>query len=328
MSATLDAELFCSFFGGAPVLNVPGRTFPVAVYHLEDLLEGTGHVIEEGSRYATSNDYGRKGSTVSLEISTRGGEKRKEVHSLESGGVHLVDVSDDYAGYKMSTRRYVFWWSCPFQLYGGLPHQHQICFFRSLDRVNEEIINYDLLEDLLVLLLVQPEKNGVLLPPEGGTTSDISNGHVLIFLPGLGEIKSLTQILSGNRNLGDKEKFDIIPMHSTLSPQDQRRAFLKPKKGCRKIILATNIAETSVTIPGVVVVIDSGRMREVRVDKRTSTSKLITDWCSRANAKQRAGRAGRIQPGICLKLYSSRTSSAVMKEASQPGTFELTVSGY
>jgi len=109
MSATLDAELFCSFFGGAPVLNVPGRTFPVAVYHLEDLLEGTGHIIEEGSRYAIRNQYG-KGATASVEISTRGGEKRKEVHSLESGGVHLADVSDDYPEYKMSTRRYATLW--------------------------------------------------------------------------------------------------------------------------------------------------------------------------------------------------------------------------
>ena len=107
MSATLDANLFCSFFGGAPVLNVPGRTFPVAVYHLEDLLEATGHIIEEESRYASRDEH-RKGATATIEISTRGGEKRREVHSLENGGVHLADASDDYPGYKMATRRYAF----------------------------------------------------------------------------------------------------------------------------------------------------------------------------------------------------------------------------
>ena len=184
-----------------------------------------------------------------------------------------------------------------------------------MDRVNEEIINYDLIEDVLLILLVNPERNESLLPPEG---ADLSEGAVLIFLPGFGEIRTLTERLEGSRSLGNKQRFDIIPMHSTLSPQDQRRAFIKPKKGCRKIILSTNIAETSVTIPDVVAVIDAGRVREVRVDKRTSTSRLVTDWCSRASAKQRAGRAGRVQPGICLKLYSSLTVSQVMKEAAQP----------
>ena len=97
-----------------------------------------------------------------------------------------------------------------------------------MDRVNEEIINYDLIEDVLLMLLVQPERNETLLPPEGAS---LSEGAVLVFLPGLGEIRAVTEMLGGNRSLGNKQKFDVIPMHSTLSPQDQRRAFLKPKKG-------------------------------------------------------------------------------------------------
>lgn len=112
------------------------------------------------------------------------------------------------------------------------PSQRANC--RSMDRVNEEIINYELIEDILRLLLVEPEKNEVLVPPKG---SHISDGSVLIFLPGKGEILSLTNSLQANRVLGNKDRFEIIPLHSTLSPQDQRRAFTKPKKGCRKIIL-------------------------------------------------------------------------------------------
>ena len=118
-----------------------------------------------------------------------------------------------------------------------------------MERVNEEVINFDLVEDVLTLLLVNNEGNTSLVAPEG---ADLSSGSVLVFLPGLGEIKSMTERLEGNRRLGDKQRFDIIPMHSTLSSRDQRRAFVPARSGCRKIILSTNIAETSVTIPDVV----------------------------------------------------------------------------
>jgi ATP-dependent RNA helicase DHX29 len=288
MSATLDSKLFCSFFNGAPLLSVPGRTFPVANYNLEDLLEATGHVIEEGSPFAIREE--RNGEKASLWVTNRGGEKHKEVVDLVSQ-VGVGGVSDLYPGYSMSTRR-------------------------SMHRVNEQVINYDLVEDVLNLLLIRPDTNDYLVAPEGADV--LSKGSVLVFLPGLGEIRSLTERLEASRTLGNRKRFEVIPMHSTLSSNDQRKAFIPAKAGCRKIILSTNIAETSVTIPSVVCVIDAGRVREVRQNKRTSTSTLVTDWCSKASAKQRAGRAGRVQPGICLKLYSSLTANVVMKDASEP----------
>lgn len=203
---------------------------------------------------------------------------------------HLMDVSEDYVGYKMSTRR-------------------------SMDRVNEEVVNYDLIEDVLMQLLVNSETN-VLTPPDSNV--DISAGAVLIFLPGAGEIQTLRERLEGSRTFGNRKRFDVIPMHSTLSPKDQRRAFVKSKQGCQKLILATNIAETSVTIPDVVCVIDSGLVREVHQNKRTSTSTLVTTWCSRASIKQRSGRAGRVQAGICCRLFSSRTATGRMKDQAVP----------
>lgn len=120
-----------------------------------------------------------------------------------------------------------------------------------MERVNEKIINYDLIEDVL-LLLIDSENNNQLVPPEGSelllSKSDLSNGSILVFLPGLGEIRSLYDRLMGNPKFGDSNRFDVIPMHSSLSPKEQKRAFMKPKHGCQKIILATNIAETSITI--------------------------------------------------------------------------------
>ena len=183
-------------------------------------MDATDHVIEEGSRYA-ERQY-RNEEKASLWVTTRGGEKRREMFDLVSQ-VDLAEVTM-YPGYKMATRR-------------------------SMERVNEEIINYDLIEDVLMLLLINQESNTSLLAPDG---ADLSNGSILIFLPGLGEIRAMTEQLEGNRQLGNKQRFEIIPMHSTLSSRDQRKAFAPAKGGSRKIILSTNIAETSVTLPDVI----------------------------------------------------------------------------
>ena len=291
MSATLDAKLFCSFFGDAPLVSVPGRTFPVANYFLEDLFDATGHIIEEDSRNARREVRTSHG-TQEIHVTTRGGEKRQEVVELASQ-TDITEVSGHYIGYSVATQR-------------------------SMDRVDEFVINYDLIEDVLTLILDKGSANPILLPPICDGSEKAANGAVLIFLPGMGEIRALTDRLKGSRFFGDSNRFDVIPMHSSLSPQDQKRAFLKPRAGCRKIILATNIAETSVTIPDCVCVIDSGLGREVRQDKRSSTSTLVLDWCSKASAKQRAGRAGRVQAGVCCKLYSSRTHQLTMRAQAFP----------
>ena len=114
-----------------------------------------------------------------------------------------------------------------------------------MEIVDEEVINYEVIEDLLTLLMLESDDNTMLLAPGNGP---VGNGSVLVFLPGLGEIRVLNEILKSNIQFGDARRFDIIPMHSTLSPKDQKRAFMTPTPGRRKIVLATNICETSVTI--------------------------------------------------------------------------------
>lgn len=98
MSATLDKKLFSDFFDGAPVIDIPGRTFPVTFYYLEDLIEETGYVIEKDSRYAIREFGGRE--TVSMMVTTRGGEKRKETADYHRD----VDVSGRFTSYSMSTQ--------------------------------------------------------------------------------------------------------------------------------------------------------------------------------------------------------------------------------
>jgi ATP-dependent RNA helicase DHX29 len=285
MSATMDEKLFCSFFQGAPLVSVPGRTFPVNNYFLEDLLEATDHLIEESSRYALREDY--RGEKTAMMVTTRSGERRKQMVDCHDNPLSMELDEDWYPGFKMSTRL-------------------------SLWRANEEVINYDLVEDVLALLLVKKDYSA-LTPPEGADMS--SSGSVLVFLPGLGEIKALAERLEGNRSF---RSCDIIPMHSTLSSKDQRRAFIPAAPGRTKIILGTNICETSITLPDVVCVIDCGRVRQVVRNKRTGGSMLVQQWCAKSSCKQRAGRAGRVQPGMCLKLYSSHTAEHIMKAESEP----------
>lgn len=101
MSATLDANLFKSFFGGAPVINVPGRTFPVNSYYLEDIIEATNHVIEEDSFYAARKRDDRE--MAQLWVTTKGGERRRQTVALDSETD--CPLSDEFVGYSMSTRR-------------------------------------------------------------------------------------------------------------------------------------------------------------------------------------------------------------------------------
>jgi ATP-dependent helicase HrpB len=126
-------------------------------------------------------------------------------------------------------------------------------------------------------------------------------GHVLVFLPGAEEIRRASHALGP---LADREGFDVLPLHGALPAEDQDRA-LRPSDR-RKVILATNIAETSLTIDGVKTVIDSGLARFAGYDAARGLDRLELGRISRASAAQRAGRAGRTAPGRCVRLWSER----------------------
>ncbi len=130
-----------------------------------------------------------------------------------------------------------------------------------------------------------------------------TTGDILIFLPGAREIRASVRQL--NESL-DRSGSDIAldALYGDLSFEDQERAIM-PSKDRRKIVLATNIAETSLTIEGIQVVIDSGLTRMLRYDPSVGMNRLITVPVSRASAEQRKGRAGRLGPGVCYRLYSS-----------------------
>ena len=127
-------------------------------------------------------------------------------------------------------------------------------------------------------------------------------GSVLVFLPGQAEIRRVNQQLADA--LGSRTDILLCPLHGELELSAQRAAIEPAPKGLRKVVLATNIAETSLTIDGVRVVIDAGLARVPRFDPGSAMTRLDTQRISRASATQRAGRAGRLEPGVCYRLWS------------------------
>jgi ATP-dependent helicase HrpB len=130
------------------------------------------------------------------------------------------------------------------------------------------------------------------------------DGDALVFLPGEGEIRKCEEMLK--KQLGN---FAIHPLYGQLPFSKQQAAILPNKNGKRKIVLATPIAETSLTIEGVTIVVDSGFARTSKFDPNSGLTKLETIQIAKDSADQRAGRAGRLSPGVCYRMWSKTTQS-------------------
>ncbi|KAG7476986.1 hypothetical protein MATL_G00088600 [Megalops atlanticus] len=264
MSATVDCDKFASYFNRCPIVTIPGRTFPVEVFHLEDIVEETGYVLEQDSDY--SQKFLEEEEEVSVNVTVKGGKTL----------VHQEFVTrDSGAGWE-----------------GGLDLGHYSNRTRhAVQYMNPNKINMDLILDLLAYLDKSPQFADV-------------HGAVLVFLPGLAHIQQLYDLLSTDKRFRVKERHMLVALHSTLSSQDQSAAFTVPPAGVRKIVLSTNIAETGVTIPDVVFVIDTGRTKENRYHESSQMSSLVETFVSKASALQRQGRAGRVRNGFCFRLFT------------------------
>ncbi len=139
-----------------------------------------------------------------------------------------------------------------------------------------------------------------------------SDGHILAFLPGVGEIRKTQELLEP---LAERENFSLLPLYGDLPLEEQQRVLNQSNQ--RKVVLATNIAETSLTIDGISAVVDSGMARVNRLDTRLGLNRLGLERISQASADQRAGRAGRTASGACLRLWTEREQKA-MAEFSPP----------
>ncbi|WGL16951.1 ATP-dependent helicase HrpB [Microbulbifer bruguierae] len=139
-------------------------------------------------------------------------------------------------------------------------------------------------------------------------------GSLLAFLPGVGEIRQVESAL--REALGSRNDILIASLYGDLKKEQQDAAITPCPEGRRKIVLATNVAETSLTIEGIRLVVDSGLMRESRFDPNTGMNRLLTTQISQASATQRTGRAGRLSAGYCLRLWSESTQRGMAKKNS------------
>ena len=173
----------------------------------------------------------------------------------------------------------------------------------ALRAMDQSLINYDLAAKLIEHVC-----------------TEMDPGAILVFMPGLAEISKLHDLCSSNQKIRDATGGAqyLIGLHSSLSTSEQRVIFEHPPKGTRKVVIATNIAETSITIDDVVYVIDSGKCKENGYDPNTRMQLLMERWVSRASAKQRRGRAGRVAAGRCFRLYTRLYHDAGFAEHTLP----------
>ncbi|XP_016995645.2 dosage compensation regulator mle isoform X2 [Drosophila takahashii] len=262
MSATIDTTLFSKYFGGCPVLEVPGRAFPVQQFFLEDILQMTDFVPSVESR--------RKRKEAEDEEQLQLSENKEEMET------NFNKVCEDK--YSQKTRN-------------------------AMAMLSESDVSFELLEALLMHI---KSKN---IP-----------GAILVFLPGWNLIFALMKFLQNTSTFGNSAQYRILPCHSQIPRDEQRKVFETVPEGVTKIILSTNIAETSITIDDIVFVVDICKARMKLFTSHNNLTSYATVWASKTNLEQRKGRAGRVRPGFCFTLCS-RARFEVLEDTLTPEMF-------
>ncbi|XP_046753641.1 ATP-dependent DNA/RNA helicase DHX36 [Diprion similis] len=251
MSATLNSDQFSKYYNNCPNIHIPGFTYPVQEYYLEDVLQFTRFKFPPPPEMPNNH---RK--------------HMKRYKNQQKKSDDFLDFIQPYLRHIESERKYP-----------------QFVIDQLRNPVSEDL-SLELIAELVHFICTN----------EGP-------GAILIFLPGMTDITKLTRMLLESGEY-PSSRFIVYPLHSRLPTVDQKLVFERPPDRVRKIIIATSIAETSITIEDVVFVIDSGKMKLNKFDTDNNIETLLPEPVSLANAKQRRGRAGRVQPGKCYHLYT------------------------
>nr|XP_026694368.1 ATP-dependent RNA helicase TDRD9-like [Ciona intestinalis]XP_026694369.1 ATP-dependent RNA helicase TDRD9-like [Ciona intestinalis] len=189
------------------------------------------------------------------------------------------------------------------------------CPMPACDLANPEVLDeaYTLADKIIAHF--DKLETGLQTPQATMSMDSSKRGSVLVFLPGIHEIRELERILKIEK---ENRRYQIIPLHSSITLEEQSLVFSKPKLGFRKIILSTNIAESSITVPDVKYVIDFCLTKCMVCDLDTNYQSLRLQWASKASGKQRSGRAGRVSNGKVYRLVSRNFWSTNIAEYGIP----------
>ncbi|GAA5856055.1 hypothetical protein JCM5353_005568, partial [Sporobolomyces roseus] len=255
MSATINQKQFSDYFGGAPVIEIPGFTHPVQDHYLESYLPT---LISSYKLQATAKPA-RKATQAQID--------RMHSSFIEEG-VSERDIKS-------------------------------LGTLENLSRA--EKIDFNVVGATVAYCLDRSQDVG---------------GDVLVFVSGVMEISQSIAAIRAAVSSTMSNSLLVLPLHANLTTAEQTLVFRPTPPGKRKVVVATNVAETSITIDGIVYVVDSGRVKENTFDAETGVTRLVEQWTSRASGRQRRGRAGRTRPGECFKLFTRYVDTNSM--AAQP----------
>ncbi|KAK1735409.1 ATP-dependent RNA helicase [Skeletonema marinoi] len=327
MSATLDAESFGKYFSSGngeavPVMSVPTKPrHPVEIMHLEEMEKLPNHVRDLSQSLLRLHDQqlqlelevALSEEKAAMKLAARSDAEDQSKNLSESSSSSDSDDSDDDDDVDDNNADFGLQSYSPrlkalndaVSMRGGnidgttSNRQHRFSDKREIGEITTKLLAN------LAQHVAQEE------------TCAGRKGSILCFLPGLDEIKEATEILQKESDRALKACMNIIPLHSTIPQDEQQKVFIPAAEGTVKVILATNIAESSVTIDDVIAVIDGGLCREMNWSAERAMSEMVTVPTSKASATQRLGRAGRVAPGKCYRLYSKGQHHAML-ERPQP----------
>ena len=339
MSATLNTSKLSAYFGGIPQINMGGSVFPVAEYFLEDVLRLTDYVVpnvKEGTEslrvmskayycsvcgegpFKIAEELGGHAAFCYLRPGKQFMVKRERVSTRDISAMVQTIFAKNSAALTANSRERII------NVNESVQRESWDEEAVDEDEASKDVIAVQALDASVSMKNIEDVAGDPLLRQYQRNFDDSQvdyelilsllsyifsknlgkQGSVLIFFPGWEDISTMSRLLRSSHPFQDTRKFKVLQLHSAVPRKAQSEVFNPVSDGQHKIILSTNIAETSITIDDVSVVIDSGKMKEESYDPFIKLAFLKTSYVSKASAKQRRGRAGRTRAGDCYHLFS------------------------